>query len=275
MLNSNDNYRTAGADMKFILLAAFAAFLAPIAAKADDAPASKPAPNAAKKSAPAKPDGRRTIGVVSEIGDSFSIRKLGYTVFENEENMVPVDNWGLDALVAAKAGAILRERFNVIPIKLSKEGRAALAAKPSALSGALFGGRDEYICNVLRKETPGQSFNYFLHVTKGRSFFRLTNQEFKGLGIVQLLDFRTYVHALILLVVRDGANCKNLHDDAPKTNDGLLSRKMYGPHREVDRSWFPAPSSAVQNTRLRDATRELVEQGLEQSVPRLFPAAAR
>jgi hypothetical protein len=154
--------------MKFILLAAFAAFLTPLAAKAGDAPPAKPAPKvAAKNSVSAKTDGRKTIGVVSEIGDSFSIRKTGLDL--NEEDMVPVDNWGLDALVASKAGAILKERFNVVPIKLSKEGKATLAEAPSALSGALFGGQTEYICNVLRKETHGQSFNYFLHVTNMKS----------------------------------------------------------------------------------------------------------
>jgi hypothetical protein len=137
MFYRNNNYQPAWAGMKFILFAVFAAFfLAPAAVKAGDAAASKPASNAAaKKSVPANPDGRRTIGVVSEIGDSFSIRQIGVTVFDNEENIVPVDNWGLDALVAAKAGAILKARFNVIPIKLSKEGRAALAGAPSALSG--------------------------------------------------------------------------------------------------------------------------------------------
>jgi hypothetical protein len=263
--------------MKFILFVVSAAFfLAPAAVKAGDAAASKPASKTAtKKSIPAKPDGRSTIGVVSEIGDSFSIRNIGITAFDNEENIVPVDNWGLDALVAAKSGAILKARFHVIPIKLSKEGKAALAAAPSALSGALFGGRDEYICKVLRKETLGQSFNYFLHVTKVKHPFRFTNQDIKGLGIVHRQGSGTYVHALILLVVRNGATCESLQSDMPKYNNGLLSRQMYGPHREVDRSWFPASSSAAQNTRLRDATRELVEQGLEQSVPRLFSTAGR
>jgi hypothetical protein len=273
MLHGNSNYQTACAGMKFILFVAFAAFfLTPAAVKAEDAAVSKPASKAAaKKSIPDRADGKKTIGVISEIGDSFSIRKVGLVV--NEEDTVPVDNWGLDALVAAKAGAIFKGRFNVIPIKLSKEGKRALVAAPSAL----FGGRAEYICNVLRKESLGQSFNYFLHVTKVKSPVHLTNKDIVGLGIVhrQGLSQDTYVHALMLLVVRDGATCETLKSDRPEGNGGPLSRLFYGPHREVDQSLFPAPSSAAQNIRLRDATRELVEQGLEQSVPRLFPAAAQ
>jgi hypothetical protein len=276
MLHRNINYQTIRAGMKVILLAVVAAILAPIAAKAGDAPPDKPAPKAAaKKSAPAKPDGRRTIGVISEIGNSFSVRKSGLEI--NEEDMVPVENWGLDALVAAKVGAILKDRFNVIPIKLSKAGKAALAEAPSPLTGALFGGRAEYICNVLRKETHAQSFNYFLHVTNMKSPVGLRKKNIVGLGIVNRLGFHQdfYVHAVILLVAMDGATCETLKSDAPEGKDGFLSRPFYGPHREVDRSWFPAPSNVAQNTRLRDATRELVEQGLEQSIPGLFRTAAQ
>src|SRR5262249_43115974 len=152
---------------------------------------------------------------------------------------------------AAKAGAILKERFNVIPIKLSKEGKAALAEAPSAL----FGGRAEYICKVLRRETHGQSFNYFLHVTNMKSPWGLRKKAIVGLGIVHGFVHRlgfhqdVYVHAVIHLGARDGATCEIRHSDAPEGNEGILSRPFYGPHRAVDRSWFPAPSSAAQNTR--------------------------
>jgi hypothetical protein len=129
----------------------------------------------------------------------------------------------------------------------------------------------------LHKETLGQSFSYFLHVTKGQNRFGNTNQDIVGLGILHRQGFDegyTYVHAFISIEARDGATCKLLKLEHPESTNGLLFSPLRGPHREVAQSWFPSPSSVPQNAQLRGATRELVEQGLEQSVLRIFSAAA-
>ena len=80
------------------------------------APTAPPAPAkpAAKKAAPkAKPVAKQPVavesgpcrlGVISVIGERYSVQKFGLTIFENEETEIPID-WGLDDLVFARVKA--------------------------------------------------------------------------------------------------------------------------------------------------------------------------
>ncbi len=76
--------------------------------------AAAPAKTAAKKPAPkAKPGAKKAaietgpcgLGVISAIGDLFSVHKFGITIFETEDDEVAVDGWGLDDLAVARARA--------------------------------------------------------------------------------------------------------------------------------------------------------------------------
>ena len=69
-------------------------------------PSAAPAKAVAKKKSAAKPkpvgtpsvaaeSGPCSIGVISAIGDRFSVQKFGITVFANDKTFVPID-WGLD-----------------------------------------------------------------------------------------------------------------------------------------------------------------------------------
>jgi hypothetical protein len=81
---------------------------------ATSAPAA-PAKTVAKKpAAKAKPGAKQPaavetgpcrLGVISAIGDRFSVHKFGITVFETEDNEVPVEGWGLDDLAVARVRA--------------------------------------------------------------------------------------------------------------------------------------------------------------------------
>jgi hypothetical protein len=93
-------------------------FLAPAAAQTPSATtaspaAAAPAKPAAKKPAKAKPVAKQPVavesgpcrlGVISVIGERYSVQKFGLTIFENEETEVPID-WGLDDLVFARVKA--------------------------------------------------------------------------------------------------------------------------------------------------------------------------
>jgi hypothetical protein len=251
--------------MRKIFVAILGAILLPIAAAAQ--PAGK-AP--AKKAVPPPLDMRKKIGLITDIGSTFSVRKIGIMVFGNEEASVPIDGWTIDSFVTSKTATILKAHFNVIPIKLSKEGKAGLADAP----GSLFGDRAAHICNVLRKEAPGQSFAYYLWIKPGLNRYRNTNQTLKGLGIIQgkdLITSNTFVHALFAIEAMDGQNCSHIRVEEPSAGNGPLFEAIRGPNRKVEDSWMPAaPSAAAQDTRLRDAVKELVEQGMAQALPRVF-----
>jgi hypothetical protein len=46
---------------------------------------------------------------------------------------------------------------------------------------------------------------------------------------------------------------------------------IHGPHREVDKSFWPDPANvAQQHAKLREATRDLVGQSLDKTLPELL-----
>jgi hypothetical protein len=65
-------------------------------------------------------DNGKCIGVLSAIGDSFSLQKIGITAFGNERNKVPIDSWQIDDLVVRKIGAFLGKSWSVRPINYAK-----------------------------------------------------------------------------------------------------------------------------------------------------------
>src|SRR5262245_28557200 len=67
-------------------------------------PATKKAAPKAKTAAkqPVAETGPCRLGVISALGDRFSVHKFGLTIFENEESEAPMDGWGLDDLPLAR-----------------------------------------------------------------------------------------------------------------------------------------------------------------------------
>jgi hypothetical protein len=90
------------------------------AGMAQPAPAKQDLPKqVAAKQAP--PQNSNCMGVVSQLGEKFTVRKIGYAVFGNEINEVPVDSWHIDDLVVAKISAALGKRTVVRRIPYHKE----------------------------------------------------------------------------------------------------------------------------------------------------------
>jgi hypothetical protein len=256
--------------MKRILVAILCAILMPAVAAAEPAPAA--AKSGAKKKAPPDThvsDGRKTIGLIPEIGGTFTVQQVGIMVFGNEKREESIESWGIDAAVSAQVSRTVKARFNVTPIWLSAAGKKALAEAP----GSLFGDRDGHICNVLRQEARGQSFNYYVRVRPRETPYGNTNQFLGGLGIVhgQGLDIgSTYVHALFEMEVLDGANCSSLRREWPAPTENFLVMRVHGLSKEVEASWMPAKNTVAQDKRLKEAAWALVEKGLAETIPQLF-----
>ena len=70
-------------------------------------PVTKKAAPKAKAAAkqPVAETGPCRLGVISALGDQFSVQKFGLTIFENEENEAPMNGWGLDDLPFARVRA--------------------------------------------------------------------------------------------------------------------------------------------------------------------------
>lgn len=74
----------------------------------------------------ARKDVGECVGVVSAIGDTLTVTKTGFTVFNNEDSKLPIDTWRIDDLVFSKISAVLGAHFNLKRVSVPKGAFAIL-----------------------------------------------------------------------------------------------------------------------------------------------------
>ena len=263
----------------------------PALAQTEPAPAPKPSPAnpssnkpspakaAVKKPAPPKPDAGAQhgpcIGVIPHIGDRFVVQTIGVMAFGNDLKEVPIESWGLDDLVVARvraaagAGVAARriaypanafEPYDHPPRRLFGDGDKDLKSVVQAIVGA--GGCERYV--VVVKDTNGD---------------RLTNQTFKGIGVFSRAGGVTNLFTLTALFVFDGHTFEVLKKGVgapveekignnPTLYELMRTSPMSGPNRELkDFSWPPSQDAVMG---LRDATRALLAESLDKTLPKLL-----
>jgi hypothetical protein len=248
-----------------------------------------PAKPALKKPAPPKPDAGaptasatpaaqrgRCIGVITHIGDRFVVQTIGVMAFGNDLKEVPIESWGLDDLVVARvraaagAGIAVRriaypanafEPLDHPPSRLFRDAEKDLKSVVQIIAGAA--GCERYV--VVVKDTNGDS---------------LTNQSFTGIGIFSRAGGDVHLFALTALSVFDGHTFEVLKKRVgspveekvgsnPTLFDLTRTNPMHGanvPLKE-DFPWPPAPDAVMG---LRDATRALLAESLDKTLPKLL-----
>ncbi len=214
----------------------------------------------------------RSVGVISAVGHKFAVQKIGITVFGNELNEVPIDVWGIDDAVANKVGAVLSPRFAVKKINYPK-GTFDAYEKPTAFTDS-----DAVLKGIVRNVAGSQKYDLYLVVTRTGAPFGSSNQILSGLGIVEaggLINAdNVHLYALTTVHVYDGRTFERLQWRRPDFQIGasLVGKVINGPHRTLDRSWWPPNPQVAQNEKLKSATRALVEQSLATTIPEIMGA---
>jgi hypothetical protein len=166
----------------------------------------QPKTRAAVSPPPAKPnaaDSGRCIGVVSAIGDTFSLQKIGITVFGNELNTVPIDSWQIDNMVITKISAFLSKAWTVKRISYPKGAFSSLDERQHPL----FYNYDDDLKGIVRRVTSSTKCDHYVVVVKSSSRYGETNQSVYGLGIVESgASFLTFdlIYALYWIRIYDG-----------------------------------------------------------------------
>jgi hypothetical protein len=215
---------------------------------------------------PPQQTGPCTIGVVSELGEKFAVRKIGYTVFGNEDSEVPVESWHVDDLVIAKINGALGKRAVARRIPFHKEAFASLE------TFKLFRDSEGEVGEGVRRLTAGTRCARYLLITRAYRMLGTSNQSIGGIGI--LYDRgpfgRVHVYALFSLRLYDGETFALLKQAAAPSGGVDFLEGIHGPHRQVDSSLWPeSPNNAAQDARLREAIRELVAQGMDAALTQL------
>src|SRR5436190_9264299 len=76
--------------------------------------------------APPRLQAIKTIGVVSAVGDEFTLTNAGLTGIENGSRVLSIEAWGLDDLIVSRISALLSRRFQVQPVTYRREAFATI-----------------------------------------------------------------------------------------------------------------------------------------------------
>jgi hypothetical protein len=138
----------------------------------------------------------------------------------------------------------------------------------------LFGDPENDLKNVMQTIARTGGCERYIAVVKAVNKFG--NLGVKGIGIIKYLS-RTYLFAVTTLFVFDGHTFGIVKKVAPTgqqivpdpfVNDLLRTSPIRGPIRELkDFSWPPAPETDLG---LRDASRALLAQSLDKTLPELL-----
>jgi hypothetical protein len=231
--------------------------------------APKPAPakkQAAPKQAAAPAGSGKCVGVVSRLGETFNVRKIGIIVFQNDEKEASIDSWRVDELVATRVGSFLGGRAAARRLTNPKGAVASLDEIK------LFRNYNADLGAILRTLAAGTRCARYIVVNPISTQFLNTNQNLKGAGI---LDYTSgfndvyWIHVLATLTVYDGETFAPLESKAASIGQSIFFSDIRGPHRKVDKSFWPESSDAAQNAKLRDGIRELVAESIDRTLPEL------
>lgn len=211
--------------------------------------------------APGQMQAIKRVAVMSAIGDKFTVKKIGFTVFGNEEKDFPIDSWGIDEFVIGKVRGVLAGRLDVRPVAYQK----------SAFNTT--GNNFDKIVEIVRGQATSTDIDAYIIVTKGGSQYASTNQGLYGLGIMEhsALGTAVYLYALYWMTVVDGHKFTVIANTPafPLSQTVLAMTAIRGPSRELDKSWMPETLGATQNLRLKSAVTELLDRNLPGTIENL------
>jgi hypothetical protein len=197
----------------------------------------------------------RRVAVISALGDQFSVKKMGVTIFGNDERNFPIDAWGIDDAVIATVRGVVGKRFEVRPVTYRKS--AFLVSDNSGPA----------VADAVRSQFPAQDIDAFIVVTKGSSRIGDSNFFVSGLGIFEadsVLIHTSDVYAIYWITVVDGHRFTVI-GNMPAWSVGQSLSAMtavHGPNREVDPSQRPTTLDAGANPKLREVVLDLLAQNL-------------
>ena len=218
----------------------------------------------------------RCIGVIPHIGDHFAVQTIGLGMFGNELKEVPIESWGLDDLVVARVRAAAGTGVAVRRIAYPANAFEPYDHPPRRL----FGDADKALKSVVQAIASAGGCERYVVVLKDTNADRITHQAFTGIGIFSRAGGDVHLFALTALSVFDGHTFEVLkkHVGSPVeekvgSNPTLFDLTRTNPMRganvplKEDFPWPPAPDAVMG---LRDATRALLAESLDKTLPKLL-----
>jgi hypothetical protein len=233
-------------------------------------PATKSKPAKRVESSPPADSGPCSLGVIPVIGNQLSVEKFGVTVFETEENEVPIEGWGLDDLVMARVRAATGADPTVRRISYSN---GVFEPYYNPTSRFLPDPR-ESLSSIVRSVTASTNCARYLVVTRSVDKIPNSNLTLKGIGTYNQglgsLIRHSHLFANISINLIDGQSYEKISTFSADTGSRLSEtmRLTEDPLKKLDNSDFPDPPSAASNSAvLRERIRTLVAAKLDRDLP--------
>ncbi|MBV9565113.1 MAG: hypothetical protein JOY90_32385 [Bradyrhizobium sp.] len=214
---------------------------------------------------PAELQAAKTIGIISAIGDDFTLTRAGLTGPAETERHASIEAWGLDDLIGARAGSRLGQRFQVKPVTYP---RAPFAAREQASAFTplnLRSGRDAALKELVRNQVLPQGLDAYVVITKAESAYGSRGRKAAGIGVIEnvaVFGSTAVLHALYTIHVIDGHSFKVISKRAasPLQNAGVF--RMAGPSREIDAELASAAQNPAASEAVKAAVIELIDRSL-------------
>jgi hypothetical protein len=228
-----------------------------------------PKPKAVAKQ-PVAETGPCRLGVISALGDRFSVQKFGLTIFETEESEVPMDGWGLDDLPLARVRAATGADPSVRRIAYPK-GAFEPYYNPKS---RFLPDPNEGLPAIVRSITANANCERYLVITKYNGIVPGTKLEINGIGVYSqgIGSFARHSHlfANVAVSMYDGTTyekiSRSLAAFGASFSAGLGLTE--DPLTKLDNSLFPdPPESASSSATLKERTRALVSARLDRMIP--------
>lgn len=211
---------------------------------------------------------QKTLAVISDLGKTFTVRKIGGNFFDPHETQLAIPDWKVDDRIVAEVTKMLGKRFNVKRVPVPP-GTFARLPDPIVTSSRTFDRNHKF---VVERLAAGQKADFTLAITPGYSRFE-GNEMVSGLGIVQresLLIKGETVHCLVLYRLYD-ANFNLVYTGGAMIRPEF-SATVSGPNAPLPGNDLRRDlQNVARDPRAKDITLELLDKDIAATVPKLFP----
>ena len=214
---------------------------------------------------------QKTLGIISVVGDTFTINSVDKPASGQEQAEFPIDGWKLDVKVADKAKALLAKNFKIKTITVRESAFAVLADRQPGTDPEIA------LAAFIKKIASGTKCDYYLLISRGVSEYSSGKIPISGLGVIRdkhlIFGKQDIVHALTMLRVYDtGFNL--LRTERGTMGESAFMASVNGPSIELedDKRLPEAPDAAFADPRIKELSWQLLEQSLAKTLPKLFAA---
>jgi len=186
------------------------------------------------------------------------VKKIGFTVFGNEQSEVPI-SWGLDELIVARVRAVAGAGVRRLPY-----AKAAFDPYYNPEIKLFRDLRDD-LAKIVRQIAGSSNCERYLVVTRLKVTPYGSNQVLSGVGIVSRGLRKDSMFAYYQITVLDGQSFAIYKNPFATIANAFASRPKTD--REVDGAFPATPAEAAGSTILRDGVRALLTENLDYELP--------